>query len=101
MRQTSGIVVNDDIFINSSNVVKIDKDQQEGTIEVEENGETKRKTVPIYGIKIYMIHDETPISFYVYTEGERNVIFNKIIMEMYGNNYALVKFDPYKELDVK
>lgn len=101
MRQTSGIVINDDIFINSSNVVKMDKDQQEGTIEVKNNGETKREKVPIYGIKIYMTHNETPISFYVYTESERNAIFNKIIMEMYGNNYAIIKFTPYKELDAK
>jgi hypothetical protein len=76
MRQTSGIIINNDIFINSSHVVKIEKAKRED-----------------YTIEIYMTNDgETPISLNFENEGDRNVIFNKIVMELYGNNYAHVNF---------
>jgi hypothetical protein len=76
MRQTSGIIINSEIFINSSHVVKIEKAKRED-----------------YTIEIYMTNDgKTPISLNFENEGDRNVIFNKIVMELYGNNYALVNF---------
>lgn len=77
MKQTSGIIINNDIFINSSHVVKIDKAKRED-----------------YTIEIYMTNDrETPISLNFENEGERDVIFNKIVMELYGYNYAIVNFE--------
>jgi hypothetical protein len=76
MRQTSGIIINSEIFINSSHVVKIEKAKRED-----------------YTIEIYMTNDgETPISLNFENEGDRNVIFNKIVMELYGHNYAYVNF---------
>lgn len=76
MRQTSGIIINNEIFINSSHVVKIDKAKRED-----------------YTIEIYMTNDgETPIYLKFKNEGDRDVIFNKIVMELYGYNYALVNF---------
>jgi hypothetical protein len=76
MRQTSGIIINNDIFINSSNVVKIEKSKREE-----------------YTIEIYMTNDgETPISLKFENVGDRDVIFNKIVMELYGFNYAHVNF---------
>jgi hypothetical protein len=76
MRQTSGIIINNEIFINSNHVVKIEKAKREE-----------------YTIEIYMTNDgETPISLIFEKEGDRDVIFNKIVMELYGNNYAIVNF---------
>jgi uncharacterized glyoxalase superfamily protein PhnB len=76
MRQTSGIIINSEIFINSSHVVKIEKAKRED-----------------YTIEIYMTNDgETPISLIFEKEDDRDVIFNKIVMELYGNNYAIVNF---------
>lgn len=76
MRQTSGIIINNEIFINSNHVVKIEKAKREE-----------------YTIEIYMTNDgETPISLIFEKEGDRDVIFNKIVLELYGNNYAYVNF---------
>jgi hypothetical protein len=77
MRQTSGIIINNDIFINSSHVVKIDKSKIEETT---------------YTIEIYMTNEDAPISLHFEKERERDVIFNKIVMELYGHNYAIVDF---------
>lgn len=77
MRQTSGIIINNEIFINSSHVVKIDKSKIEETT---------------YTIEIYMTNEDSPISLHFEKERERDVIFNKIVMELYGNNYAIVDF---------
>ncbi len=74
MRQTSGIIINNDIFINSSNVVKIEK-----------------KNIDV--IKIYMLGVESPVKIAFKSEFDRDLIFNKIIMEMYGHNYAILNFD--------
>lgn len=79
MRQTSGIIINNDIFINSSHVVKIEKNI------VESNSKE-------YIIEIYMLGDGLPIIIPFDKENDRNVIFNKIVMELYGHNYALVNF---------
>lgn len=76
MRQTSGIIINDDIFINSSNVAKIEKREESST----------------YTINIYMTNSESPIVISFDLENDRDIIFNKIVMELYGNNYAHVKF---------
>lgn len=76
MRETSGIIINDDIFINSSHVVKIEKREESST----------------YTIEIYMTNSESPIVISLDNKDVRNVIFNKIVMKLYGNNYAHVNF---------
>ena len=80
MRQTSGIIINNDIFINSSHVVKIEKNN------IEKDYDT------YYTIEIYMLGIESPIELSFDKESDRNVIFNKIVMELYGYNYAIVNF---------
>ena len=80
MRQTSGIIINNDIFINSSHVVKMDKSK------IINGSDTD------YTINIYMLGDTSPIVFNFENESDRNVIFNKIVMELYGHNYAYVNF---------
>ena len=75
MRQTSGIVINNDIFINSSHVVKIEK-------------------IDTDKIKINLSYGALPVDLEFENESERNVIFNKLVMEMYGNNYAYINFEP-------
>ena len=76
MRETSGIIINNDIFINSSHVVKIEKAKREE-----------------YTIEIYMTNNgETPISLNFKKEVDRDVIFNKIVMELYGHNYTYFNF---------
>ena len=77
MRQTSGIVINNDIFINSSHVVKIEK-------------------IDTDKIKIDLSYGALPVDLEFKTEGDRNVIFNKLVMEMYGNNYAHLDFEVKK-----
>ena len=74
MRQTSGVILNNDIFINSSHVVKIEK-------------------IGIDKIKIDMSYGALPVDLEFKNESERNVIFNKLVMEMYGNNYAHLDFE--------
>ena len=73
MRQTSGIVINNDIFINSSHVVKIEK-------------------IDTDKIKINLSYGALPVDLEFENESERNVIFNKLVMEMYGSNYAHLNF---------
>lgn len=75
MRQTSGIVINNDIFINSNHVVKMEKI---GTDKIE----------------IDLSYGALPVNLEFKNEGDRNVIFNKLVMEMYGNNYAYINFEP-------
>ena len=75
MRQTSGIVINNDIFINSNHVVKMEKI---GTDKIE----------------IDLSYGALPVNLEFKNEGDRNVIFNKLVMEMYGNNYAYLNFEP-------
>ena len=77
MRQTSGIVINNDIFINSSHVVKIEK-------------------IDTDKIKIDLSYGALPVDLEFKSESERNVIFNKLVMEMYGNNYAHLDFEVKK-----
>ena len=77
MRETSGIIINNDIFINSRHVVKIEK-----------NGEDK--------IEIYLSNVALPINLEFNSESERDVIFNKLVMEMYGHNYAYINFEVKK-----
>lgn len=80
MKETSGIIINDEIFINSSQVVKIDK----GVKNFEEN--------ITYTINIFMTNNVLPIVLNLDNENDRDVIFNKIVMELYGHNYAYVDF---------
>ena len=77
MRETSGIIINNDIFINSSHVVKIEKNDADK-------------------IKIYMSNVALPINLEFNSESERDVIFNKLVMEMYGHNYAYINFEVKK-----
>lgn len=86
MRQTSGIIINDDIFINSSHVVKMDK----GILEKESDSSDTFKYY--HTINIYNTVEENPTVLIFDIENERDVIFNKIIMELYGHNYAYVNF---------
>ena len=74
MRQTSGVILNGDIFINSSHVVKLEK-----------------KNTDV--IEIYMLGVASPVEIAFISETDRDVMFNKIIMEMYGHNYAILNFD--------
>lgn len=78
-RQTSGIIINNDIFINSNHVVKMDKSNSS-------DGE--------YVINIYLsiVSSASPIKLTFNSENDRNVIFNKIVMELYGHDYAYVDF---------
>jgi hypothetical protein len=74
MRQTSGIIINNDIFINSSHVIKIEKIDTDQII-------------------IDLSYGATPVKLEFKRESDRNVIFNKLVMEMYGNNYAYLDFE--------
>ena len=74
MRETSGIIINNEIFINSSHVVKIEK-------------------IDTDKIKIDLSYGALPVDLEFNNESERNVIFNKLVMEMYGNNYAYLDFE--------
>ena len=80
MRETSGVILNDEIFINSSNVTKILK---------------KQITILDYSIEIYTLSDgdKSPIILFFKNENDRDVIFDKIIMELYGLNYARLEFE--------
>ena len=77
MRQTSGVILNSDTFINSSHVVKIEK-------------------IDTDKIKIDLSYGALPVDLEFKSESERNVIFNKLVMEMYGNNYAHLDFEVKK-----
>ena len=78
-RQTSGIIINDDIFINSIHVVKIEK---------------TKVSDKEYVINIYLSVSTSayPIKLTFDNSDDCNTIFNKIIIEMYGYNYSFVKF---------
>ena len=69
--------MNNDIFINSSHVVKIEK-------------------IDTDKIKIDLSYGALPVDLEFKSESDRNVIFNKLIMEMYGNNYAHLDFEVKK-----
>ena len=77
MRQTSVVILNNGIFINSSHVVKIEK-------------------IDTDKIEIDLSYGALPVDLEFKTEGDRNVIFNKLVMEMYGNNYAHLDFEDKK-----
>lgn len=77
MRQTSGIIINNDIFINSSHVVKIEK-------------------INTDKIEIHLSNVALPVNLEFKSENDRDVIFYKLILEMYGNNYAYLDFEVKK-----
>lgn len=77
MRKTSGIIINDDIFINSNHVIKMEKGKKEEGV---------------YGIDIYLSEGASPVNLTFDNENDCNVIFNKIIMEMYAFNYENINF---------
>ena len=76
MSQSSGIIINDEIFINSSHVVKIDQTTSNSK----------------FVLNIYLTNIETPISFTFDTENECYTTMKNIIKEMYGFNFAYVNF---------
>ena len=79
MRETSGIIINDDIFINSNHVVKIEK---------------SKKAEGEYVITIYLsessMSNVTPVLLTFDSENKCAEAFKKIIQEMYGFEYAIV-----------
>ena len=75
MRQTSGIVINDDIFINSKHVVKMEKVDRDK-------------------IKIYLSYGALPVDLAFKSESDCNNIFNRIIKEKYSYNFAYINFEP-------
>ena len=77
IRKTSGIIINDYIFLNSEHVVKM---------------ETHQKPDKTYVIDIYMSIGESPVSYNFNSESSCNEAFKKIILEMYSYNYAIVNF---------
>ena len=85
MRKTSGIIINSDIFINSEHVVKIEK---------------SKKAEDEYVLTIHLSESESPsampVSYTFDNDSECDAAFNKIIMEMYGLNYAFVDFKTKK-----
>ena len=81
-RKTSGIIINDDIFLNSEHVVKMEKYKVEG--DSDEND--------VYVIDIYMTEGISPVSYNFNSESSCNETFKKIILEMCGYNYAIVNF---------
>lgn len=85
MRKTSGIIINNDIFINSEHVVKMEKSKNVGSDGKE-----------YYVLTIHLSESEMsstmPVSYTFDSDSECDVAFNKIIMEMYGLNYAAVDF---------
>lgn len=77
MRKTSGIIINDDTFINSSHVVKMEKTKVS-------DGE---HVIYIY---LSVATSASPIKLTFDSEHVCNESFKKIIMEMYSTNYAIV-----------
>ena len=76
MRHTSGIIINDDIFINSSHVVKIEK---------------TKKADSEYTINIHLLTIATPMVISFDNESKCNEVFKRIIQEMYGFDYSIVR----------
>ena len=81
MRKTSGIIINNDIFINSAHVVKMEKSKNVGSDGKE-----------YYVLTIHLMSSVMPVSYTFNSDKECNDAFNKIIIEMYGFNYAVVDF---------
>lgn len=79
MRHTSGIIINDDIFINSSHVIKIEK---------------TKKTDSEYTITIHLSESSMssvmPVVLTFDSESKCSEAFKKIITEMYSTNYAII-----------
>ena len=97
MRHTSGIIINDDIFINSSHVVKIvkaKKTDDEYTITIHLSESAKASEMPVVltfnGDKDKKGNITTP------AESKCDNAFKKIILEMYSTNYAIVNLDTKK-----
>ena len=80
MRKTSGIIINDDIFINANHVVKMEKSKVS-------DGE---HVIIIY---LSVATSASPIKLTFGSEQECNESFKKIIMEMYSYNYAIVNIN--------
>lgn len=93
MRKTSGIIINNDIFINSEHVVKMEKRKKadsEYTITIHLSESSMSSVMPV----VLTFVDDTDKNGKIITPAESkcNEAFKKIIMEMYGFNYALVDF---------
>lgn len=115
MRQTSGVIINNDIFINSSHVVKIKRfntyisedvyDGSDSDSDISNNNAVTQQPMMIknpsnqpvnnceYIIHIYMLGENDPIKLVFDNENDSHVAFRKIIMELYGYNYAIIDFE--------
>ena len=80
MRKTSGIIINDDIFINANHVVKMEKSKVS-------DGEH------VINIYLSVATSASPIKLTFDSEQECNESFKKIILEMYSYNYAIVNIN--------
>ena len=79
MRHTSGIIINDDVFINSSHVVKIDKVQK-----------AEKEYVITIHLSASAMSSTMPVVLTFDSESKCDEAFKKIILEMYSTNYAIV-----------
>ena len=73
---TSGIIINNDIFINADNVVKVEKFKKEDDT---------------YEMDIYVTAG-SPVSYFFDNEHECNLAFEKIILNMYSYNCTSADF---------
>ena len=85
MRKTSGIIINNDIFINSAHVVKMEKSKNVGS-------DGKEYYVLTIHLSESAMSSTMPAIYTFDSDKECNDAFNKIIREMYGFNYAVVDF---------
>lgn len=91
MRHTSGIIINDDIFINSSHVVKIEKTKKadsEYTITIHLSESSMSSVMPV--VLTFVDDKDKNGKTITHAESKCNEAFKKIIMEMYSTNYAIV-----------
>jgi hypothetical protein len=91
MRHTSGIIINDDIFINSSHVVKIEKTKKadsEYTITIHLSESSMSSVMPV--VLTFVDDKDKNGKIIAPAESKCNEAFKKIIIEMYSTNYAIV-----------
>ena len=74
--QTSGIIINNDIFINADHVVKVEK---------------FKNAEDIYEMDIYVTAG-SPVRYFFDNEHECNLAFEKIVLNMYSYNCTSADF---------
>lgn len=91
MREVSGIIINDDIFINSSHVVKIVKEEKEDgkyTITIHLSESSMASVMPV--VLTFVDDKDKNGKIIAHAESKCSEAFKKIIQEMYGFEYAIV-----------